>query len=298
MKIDLEALRVREDEKLSLARRPTTVDPIYPTKADYDEAMTRHARRLAALHERLFARASHALLVILQGMDCAGKDGAIKHVMSGINPQGCRVVAFKTPTPLEARHDFLWRSVIEAPVRGSIAVFNRSYYEAVLIERVHPELLATEGLDVAPRDRDALWDERLHSIRAYERHLTASGTRIVKVFLHISKDEQTRRLIARVEDPEKSWKITPADVEERKYWKDYQRAYEHAMSATSTADAPWNVVPADDKRTARLIVSELVGRAMDGLPLSTPPVGADRARELREIRDSLGPTPAPGFTQR
>ena len=287
MRIDLDGLKVREGEKLSLARRPTSVSPIYPAKADYDEAMTRHAHRLATLHERLFARANRALLVILQGMDCAGKDGAIKHVMSGVNPQGCRVVAFKTPTPLEARHDFLWRAMREAPERGSIAVFNRSYYEAVLIERVHPELLASEGLDIAPKDRDALWQERFHSIRAYERHLLASGTQIVKIFLHISRDEQTRRLLARIEDPEKSWKITRADVEERKFWKDYQSAYEQAMAATSTADAPWHVVPGDDKRTARLIVSELVGRAMEALPLATPPVSEARAAELREIRAAL-----------
>ena len=287
MKIDIKSLRVAKDEKVSLAKRPTRVDPVYASKGEYEERIASHAAELRDLHERLYASGRHALLIVLQGMDTAGKDGAIKHMMTGVNPQGCKVVGFKTPTPEEARHDFLWRAERELPERGAIGVFNRSYYEAVLIERVHPELLATEGLSPRASDLDALWKERLRSIRAFERHLSANATRVVKIFLHISREEQRRRLLERLDEPEKTWKASRADVEERKFWREYQRAYELALGGTSVKTAPWHIVPADDKKNARLFVSRIVIEALAALPLTPPPPSAARKAELKEIRAAL-----------
>ncbi len=286
MRIDVKPLEVVEGEAPSLAKRPTRVDPIYKSKADYAGHLADHAERLNALHERLYATGRHALLIVLQGMDTAGKDGAIKHVMTGVNPQGCKVVGFKAPTEREARHDFLWRAVCELPERGAIGVFNRSYYESVLIERVHPELIRAEGLD-APRKMKAFWRERYKSIRDFERHLGVNATKVVKIFLHISKDEQRRRLLQRIETPGKSWKASTNDVAERKFWKDYQDAYEHALAETSVATAPWHVVPADDKLNARLCVSQIVIDAFETLPLAARPPDTRRKRELAEIRAAL-----------
>ena len=287
MKIDVGPLEVEEDEKVSLADRPTDGRALYDSKAEYEDTLADHAERLAALQERLYVAGTHALLIVLQGMDSAGKDGAIKHVMSGVNPQGVKVVAFKTPTPLEARHDFLWRASRELPERGEIAVFNRSYYEAVLIERVHPQFLQSEGVVVAPERLEKLWDQRMRSIRDFEKHLTANGTEIVKVFLHISKDEQRKRLLARVDDPEKAWKASANDAHERKFWKDYRRVYEAMLGATSVKRAPWHVAPADDKKNARLYVSQLVIEALERLPLDPPPLTAARKKEIEEIRAAL-----------
>jgi PPK2 family polyphosphate:nucleotide phosphotransferase len=284
--IDTEALRVAEGEKLALADRPTLAPPLYESKEAYQQALDDHVAALEKRHERLYANGRHALLVILQGMDTAGKDGAIKHALRGVNPQGCRVASFKAPTPTEARHDFLWRSQAELPERGAIAIFNRSYYEAVLVERVHPKLLAAEGID-PPKDLDAFFDARLRAIRDFERHLAESATKVVKIFLHISRDEQKRRLIARLDDEEKNWKASAADVEERGFWKDYVRAYEQMLAATSLKTAPWFVVPADDKKNARLFVSQILIEAMDALPIETPKPDAERKKELREIRRRL-----------
>ncbi len=286
MKIDLETLKVGEGEKLSLADRPTAVAPLYDGKGTYEAALEDHAKQLEKRHERLFANGRHALLVVLQGMDSAGKDGAIKHALRGVNPQGCRVASFKQPTPTELRHDFLWRHQPELPERGAIAIFNRSYYEAVLVERVHPKLLANEGMD-PPKDIDGFFAERLRAIRDFERHLTDSATKIVKIFLHISKDEQKRRLLARLDDEDKNWKASMADAEERGYWKDYVRAYEEMLPATSLKAAPWFVVPADDKKNARLLVSQILITAMDSLPIDTPKPDAARKKELKEIRAKL-----------
>ncbi len=286
MNIDAEALRVKEGEKLSLADRPTEVAPLYESKDAYEEALKDHVKALEKRHERLYANARHALLVVLQGMDTAGKDGAIKHSLRGVNPQGCRVASFKAPNTTELRHDFLWRVQADLPERGAIAIFNRSHYESVLIERVHPKLLQNEGFE-PPSDLDAFFDARLRAIRDFERNLTESGTRVVKIFLHISKDEQRKRLLARLDDEEKNWKASMSDVEERGYWKDYQRAYEQALSATSVAAAPWFVVPADDKKNARLYVSQILIDAMSELPIKTLKPDADRKKELKAIRKRL-----------
>jgi PPK2 family polyphosphate:nucleotide phosphotransferase len=217
MSIDTQALQVAEGEKLSLEDRPTEVASLYDSKDAYSDALEKHTNELERLHERLYAFGRHAVLVVLQGMDTSGKDGAIAHVMRGVNPQGCRVTSFKTPTPIEWAHDFLWRVQSELPPRGAIAIFNRSYYEAVLIERVHPKFLASEGL-APPSDLDAFFDARYRAIREFERHLAASDMTIVKIFLHISKHEQKKRLLARLDDPEKNWKLSPNDIAERGYW--------------------------------------------------------------------------------
>jgi len=286
-KIDATLFRLGDREAVSLAKRPTLVDPVYKSKSDYQTILAEHVEALSRLQEHLYRSGRYALLLILQGMDTAGKDGAIRHVMSGVNPQGCRVVAFKTPTPAESAHDFLWRTVRELPERGVIGVFNRSYYESVLITRVHPELLRQEGDFTAHGDLDDLWAERLHSIRGLERHLCANGTRFVKIFLHISKDEQLRRLLSRLDEPEKSWKASRADAEERRRWKDYVGAYEDALEKTSIDDAPWWVVPADDKLNARLIVSQIVIDTLADLKLSPPPIDDERRQELHAIRKML-----------
>ena len=286
MRIDVEALKVRERERLSLEERPTSVAALYETKDAYHDALKAHAKSLEKRHERLYANARHALLVVFQGMDTAGKDGAIKHAFTGVNPQGCRVASFKTPTPTELKHDFLWRAQPDLPERGAISIFNRSYYEAVLIERVHPNLLDGEGVD-RPKDVGAFFDARLRAIRDFERHLSESGTKIVKIFLHISKDEQKRRLLARLDDEEKNWKASTNDVVERGFWKDYQRAYEEMLPATSVDAAPWFVVSADDKKNARLYVSQILIEALDALPIETPKPDAERRKALKAIRKKL-----------
>ena len=287
MKIDVSPYRFADGEPADLAKRPTKVEPLYGAKEDYAANLAKHVEKLGKLQEHLYRSGRYALLIVLQGMDTAGKDGAIAHVMSGVNPQGCKVVAFKTPSATEAAHDFLWREVRELPERGVIGVFNRSYYEPVLVTRVHPELLREEGVVDVRDGHKRLWAERLRSIRAFERHLHANGTRFVKIFLHLSKKEQLRRLMDRLDDPEKTWKASRADALERGHWDEYRRAYEHALSATSVDHAPWRIVPADDKPNARLIVSQLVIDALEKLELKPPPIDAARRRELAEIRALL-----------
>ena len=229
---------------------------------------------------------SYALLVIFQAMDAAGKDGMIKHVMSGVNPQGCQIYSFQHPSAEELKHDFLWRCARVLPERGRIGIFNRSYYEEVLIVRVHPEILRGEGVPDARREEET-WEERYQSITDFERHLHRNGTRVLKFFLHISKEEQRRRLLARIDDPEKNWKFSRADIEERRHWEDYMKAYEGCLRATSRRYAPWYVVPADDKPNARLIVSQIIVDTLRGLRLEYPRLDAERRRELQAIRRLL-----------
>ncbi|HEV2675419.1 MAG TPA: ADP-polyphosphate phosphotransferase [Aliidongia sp.] len=287
MKIDAKDFRVREGDTVDLRQWPTLVDPIYSSKEHYRQILDDHVLRLSAQQQLLYASNRHSVLLIFQAMDAAGKDGAIRHVMSGINPQGCQVSSFKHPGPAELQHDFLWRTTRELPERGRIGIFNRSYYEEVLIVRVHPEILEGEGIPNRPKHGKALWADRYRSIANLERHLQANGTRIVKFFLHLSKDEQRRRFIARIDDPEKNWKFNLADLEERKFWKQYMKAYEQCLGATSSRDAPWYVVPADDKQNARLIVSQIVLDTLEGLKMTYPKASADRLEELQAIRAQL-----------
>jgi len=287
IKIDSEDFRVAPGGEVDLRKWPTRVHPFCRSDEQYTQLLREHVQALSAQQELLYAADRHAILLIFQAMDAAGKDGAIEHVMSGVNPQGCQVFSFKHPSATELKHDFLWRTTRDLPERGRIGIFNRSYYEEVLIVRVHPELLRSEGLPDHLRDRKALWHERYRSIVDLERHLSRNGTRIVKFFLHLSKDEQRKRFIARIDDADKNWKFSAADIEERKFWHRYMRAYEKCLSATSTRYAPWYVVPADDKRNARLIVSRILLDTVQALHLSYPKAGPERRRELRALRKRL-----------
>jgi len=287
MKIDTKDYRIGEGDKVRLDKRPTKAAPVYKSKADYKKILSHHIEKLSALQQLFYAADRYSILLIFQAMDAAGKDGAVRHVMSGVNPQGCQVYSFKHPTPTELQHDFLWRTTCDLPERGKIGIFNRSYYEEVLIVRVHPEILRTEGLTDASKGEKEVWRDRYRSISNLERHLHENGTRVVKFYLHLSKDEQRKRFLARINDPEKNWKFSLADIEERKYWDDYMKAYEACLEATSTADAPWYVVPADDKQNARLIVSQVVLDTIEDLKLAYPKPDAERRRELLAIREKL-----------
>jgi len=242
--------------------------------------------RLAELQEKLYAQDRWAILIILQAMDAAGKDSTIKHVMSGVNPQGCQVNSFKTPSAEELQHDFLWRTTHSLPERGKIGIFNRSYYEEVLAVRVHPELLARERIP-AQLVLDNIWKKRFDDINAFEHHLSANGIVVLKFFLHLSKKEQRRRFLERLEEPEKNWKFSMSDVLERQHWEKYMRAYEDMIRNTSTKHAPWHVVPADHKWFARLVVAEATIDALESLDLSFPKIDAERRKELKDARAAL-----------
>jgi PPK2 family polyphosphate:nucleotide phosphotransferase len=287
MKIQSKHFRVREGDDVDLGKWPTKVDPFYKSDDDYRALLGKHVSSLSAQQQLLYASNDHSILLIFQAMDAAGKDGAIRHVMSGINPQGCQVFSYKHPSAAELQHDFLWRTTRDLPERGRIGIFNRSYYEEVLVVRVHRELLRAEGLPDKPERDKHVWRQRYRAITGLERHLHESGTRVVKFFLHVSKDEQRRRFLDRIDQPEKNWKFSDADVEERQYWADYRKAYEACLAATSTRHAPWYVVPADDKKNARLIVSQVVLDTMGKLGMAYPETTEDRRRELLAIRMRL-----------
>jgi PPK2 family polyphosphate:nucleotide phosphotransferase len=287
MKINSKDFRVREADKVDLRKWPTKMEPVYKSKEHYQELLAEHVAQLSSLQELLYASDRYAVLLIFQAMDTAGKDGAIKHVMSGVNPQGCQVFSFKHPSPTELQHDFLWRTTRDLPERGRIGIFNRSYYEEVLIVRVHRDILRSEGLPDAPHHDKKIWQERYRSIVDLERHLHVNGTRIIKFYLHLSKEEQRKRFLQRIDDPQKSWKFSLADIEERKFWKQYMRAYEECLSSTSTKDAPWHVVPADDKPNARLIVSQIILDTLEGLKMTYPKESPKRRQELQSIRKRL-----------
>src|SRR5580692_6909933 len=258
MKINSKDFRVRPGAKVKLKKWPTTVKPFCKSKKHYEKLLKAHVEKLSVLQRLHYASNRYALLLIFQGMDAAGKDGAICHVMSGVNPAGCQVSSFKEPSADELEHDFLWRTAHQLPARGQIGIFNRSYYEEVLIVRVHPELLRSQGLSEELRDEKNFWEQRYRSIVDLESHLYRNGTRIVKIFLHLSREEQRKRFLDRLDEPEKNWKFSLADIHERGYWKEYRNAYEACLSATSMHHAPWYAVPADDKENARLIVSQIV----------------------------------------
>ena len=287
MKIRSKDFRVKEGDEVDLGKWATKVEPVYKSKDQYHKLLEEHVAQLSSLQQLHYASNRYAVLLIFQAMDAAGKDGAIRHVMSGVNPQGCQVFSFKHPSPAELQHDFLWRTTRDLPERGRIGIFNRSYYEEVLIVRVHPELLRSEGIPDAPDDEKAIWRDRYRSIVNLERHLHVNGTRVVKFYLHLSKEEQRERFLARIDEPEKNWKFSLADIAERKYWKQYMKAYEECLSATSTREAPWYVVPADDKENARLIVSQIILDTLEGLEMSYPKTTDERHQELLEIRKQL-----------
>ena len=287
MKINSKDFRVSPEKKIKLSERPTTVKPFYKSKKQYEKSLAEHIEELSSLQRLHYASNRHALLLIFQAMDAAGKDGAIRHVMSGVNPQGCQVFSFKHPSALELEHDFLWRTSRCLPERGRIGIFNRSYYEEVLIVRVHPEILHSENLPDHVLDENTIWRDRYRSIVDMENHLFRNGTRIIKFFLHLSKEEQRKRFLDRIDEPEKNWKFSLADIQERKFWKQYMVAYEECLNATSTINAPWYVVPADDKKNARLIVSQIILDTFHELKMAYPKPTPQRRRELKSIRKLL-----------
>jgi PPK2 family polyphosphate:nucleotide phosphotransferase len=287
MKIDPKDFHVSSGEKVRLKKWPTDVKPLYKSVKHYKELLTSDVEELSALQQLLYASNNYSVLLIFQAMDAAGKDGAISHVLSGVNPQGCEVYSFKHPSAEELQHDFLWRTTCRLPARGRIGVFNRSYYEEVLIARVHPEILRSEKIPDGQADPGAVWDGRYRSIVDLEKHLHRNGTVVLKFFLHLSKEEQRRRFLERIDEPDKNWKFSEADILERKFWDRYMEAYEDCISATSTKAAPWHVVPADDKHNARLVISRVVIDALKDLKMSFPKVTAARRSELQKIRAQL-----------
>ena len=287
MIIDPKDFRVPDGKNINLKKWATDIKPLYRSEKHYKELLTADVEELSGLQRLLYASNSYSALLIFQAMDTAGKDGAISHVLSGVNPQGCEVYSFKHPSAEELEHDFLWRTTCRLPERGRIGIFNRSYYEEVLVDRVHPEILRNQGLSEELRDEKTIWEERYRSMVDLERHLYCNGTRTIKIFLHLSMEEQRKRFLERLDEPDKNWKFSLSDIHERKYWNDYVKAYEACLSATSTHHAPWYVVPADDKESARLIVSRIVLDALKDLNMAYPKPTKKRRSELQSIRKEL-----------
>jgi len=286
-KIDPDDVRVRPGKAVDLHKWPARVKPVYASHEEYQSLLAEHTAKLSEQQSRLYADDSYSLLLIFQAMDAAGKDSAIKHVMSGVNPQGCQVYSFKHPSVEDLDHDFLWNATRKLPERGRIGIFNRSYYEEVLIVRVHQAILDAERLPKELLEEKTIWRDRYRSIVNLEDHLHRNGTRIIKFFLHLSKEEQRQRFLKRIDEPEKNWKFSVDDVKERESWKDYMKAYEACLGATSTATAPWYIVPADDKSTTRLIVSRIILDSLKKLKLEYPKLSPERQQELRKIRKLL-----------
>jgi len=287
MRIDSKGLGVKMGSKVRLDKRPTRIEPLYHSKKDYRKLLDAQIDALSQQQQLQYADDRYSLLLIFQAMDAAGKDGAIKHVMSGINPQGCQVFSFKRPSEKEIDHDFLWRTTRCLPERGRIGIFNRSYYEEVLVVKVHPEILKSQKLPQEQLDPETIWQQRYQSIVDLEEHLYRNGTRVIKFFLHLSEEEQRQRFLARIDDPDKNWKFSSADIDERKFWPQYMRAYEDCLSATSTTTAPWYVVPADDKKNARLLIANIILESYQSLKMHYPVTDAKRRDELLAIREQL-----------
>lgn len=287
MKLDLDDYKVPSGKKCRLDQWSTQSKPLYRSKTHYEQLLAAQVNQLRKQQSLFYAADRHALLVIFQAMDAAGKDGAIKHVMSGVNPQGCQVHSFKHPSATELEHDFLWRTTRELPERGQIGIFNRSYYEEVLIARVHPEILQAQDLPGETLRDKKFWQHRYRSILDMEKHLVCNGTHIIKFFLHISKEEQRQRFIARIDNPDKNWKFSDADVDERHYWDDYMKAYEACIGGTSTDAAPWYIVPADDKQNARLIIAATIVQTLERLKMRYPATSKARRAQLLAIRQRL-----------
>lgn len=287
MNINIKYFRVQKGEQVDLDKWPTQVDAVYKSKKDYHKHLKKQVKELSSLQRLHYASNRYAVLLIFQAMDAAGKDGAIRHVMSGVNPQGCQVFSFKHPSVAELEHDFLWRSTQCLPERGRIGIFNRSYYEEVLIARVHPEILHSQGLPNELLNEKNIWQQRYRSIVDLETHLDCNGTKIIKFFLHLSEEEQRKRFLERIDQPEKNWKFSVADLEEREFWDDYMKVYEKCLSATSTKTAPWYVIPADDKKNSRLIIAEIILETFKALNMSYPETSLERQQELQSFRKRL-----------
>jgi PPK2 family polyphosphate:nucleotide phosphotransferase len=282
----LERLLVPPGKSIKLRDYDPAYTGKFSSKEDAAGKLQSDIVRMAALQDVLYARDTYSLLLIFQAMDAAGKDGVIKHVMSGVNPQGCQVVSFKTPSAEELEHDYLWRSMKQVPERGRIGIFNRSYYEEVLVVRVHPEILQNQRIPRGLAGKD-IWKERFEQINAYERYLTRNGTVILKFFLNVSSSEQKKRFLERIDTPEKNWKFSPADVRERAFWKDYMKAYEDVFNNTSTTWAPWHIIPADRKWFTRTAVADIIVRTLESLNLTYPTPDPEHLKGLKEARTIL-----------
>jgi PPK2 family polyphosphate:nucleotide phosphotransferase len=278
---------IPEGSKLDLKKHDTGFTGNYSGKDEAKLDLTANIKRLSELQEILYAQNEHALLIIFQAMDAAGKDGAIEHVMTGLNPQGVQVFSFKQPSAEELDHDFLWRCAKNAPERGRIGIFNRSYYEEVLVVRVHPQILNNQSLPVDVKNDKNIWKKRFTHIRNYENYLAENGIHVLKFFLNVSKEEQKKRFMARIETPEKNWKFSSGDAKERAFWDGYMKAYEEAIEATSTANAPWYVVPADKKWFTRVAVSKIIIEKMESLNLHFPQISEEQRQSLLEAKQML-----------
>lgn len=287
LSVNLESYRVPPKHPISLKDWPTDVKRLYQSTKQYHKLLEQYREEASELQSKLYAQDHYALLLIFQGMDTAGKDGAIRQVMSGINPQGCQVFSFKQPSSEELDHDFLWRTNKRLPERGRIGIFNRSYYEDVLVVRVVPGLLSKQRIPVEFVDPRTIWDQRYRDIVNMEDYLHRNGTRILKFFLHLSKDEQRKRLLARIDDPQKNWKLNPEDIDARKLWDDYQHAYASCLASTSTVHAPWYIVPADTKRNAHLIIAQVILDTLRQLPLEYPTATDKHRKALQVARKRL-----------
>ncbi|MBN23572.1 MAG: phosphate--nucleotide phosphotransferase [Alteromonadaceae bacterium] len=287
MKINPADFQAKQGEAFDLHQRPTDISPLYTSKAHYKKKLKKQIDKMSDLQRKLYASNEHSVLIIFQAMDAAGKDSSIRHVMSGINPQGCQVHSFKHPTETELDHDFLWRANQVLPERGRIGIFNRSYYEEVLIARVHPEILDSQRIPDEALHKEHIWRERFRSINDLEQHLTRNGTRVIKFFLHLSKEEQCQRFLARIDNPDKNWKFSDADIQERAFWPQYMQAYEDCISSTTSDEAPWYVIPADDKRNARLIIAKTIVETFESLDMLYPEVDEQRKLELQRLRTLL-----------
>jgi len=272
---------VRLNEVATLIEASGTLDK------EYDSVLEKKHAQLEEFQTLMYAGRARAMLIVFQGMDTSGKDGAIKHVMSGVNPQGCAVVSFKTPSQFELDHDFLWRVNVALPVRGMIGIFNRSYYEEALITRVHPELLIAEKLPTGKKHDKRFWEHRYQDILNHENYLHRQGYEIVKIFIHISKEEQKRRLLARFEDAKKHWKISEGDIHERSFWKEYQKAYEECLGRTGSKENPWYIVPGDDKKSARLSIATILCQRFEAMGLSNPELSHKDKRNLSKLKALL-----------
>ncbi|MEJ7623603.1 MAG: polyphosphate kinase 2 family protein [Pyrinomonadaceae bacterium] len=285
--MNIEKLRVVEGSKVDFRKHPTDFTAGYTDKRGAVELLKGNVERLAELQDTLYAHNVYSLLVVFQAMDAAGKDGAIKHVFSGVNPQGCHVVSFKQPSPEELDHDFLWRCQKNLPDRGKIGVFNRSHYEEVLVVRVHPEIIAGQQLPPELKRDKGVWKKRFKQIKDWEDHLHDNGTHVVKFFLNVSKDEQKARFLSRIDEKEKNWKFSMGDVKERGFWEDYMKAYSETIAATSTERSPWYIIPADKKWFTRLAVSQVLVKKMESLKLHYPVVTSAHEAELLEAKETL-----------
>lgn len=287
MKISSEGFKIPKGKKFKLKDLPTEIEPLFKSKEDYKLKMQEHVEELSTLQNLLYGSDQYAILLIFQGMDAAGKDGIIKHVFSGVNPQGCEVYSFKQPSAEELQHDFLWRTTCRLPERGRLGVFNRSYYEEVIIVKVHPNFLVNQGIPAKEGKEPAFWNERYRSIVNFERHLVQSNTIVLKFFLNLSLKEQRKRLLSRIDDPEKNWKFNISDLNEREKWPDYIQAYQECLEETSTDHAPWYAVPADNKKDARLIVSHIILEKLKSLKMNYPKLSSDQLKDLESARTQL-----------